>query len=249
MGKVDKQTFVCLDCETTGLDIDKDRIIEIAVVKFQLSENLASKEFLIDPECAIPVESIAIHHITQDMISGKPKIGEVLSEILDLIGRHIIVGHGIGFDIDMVDIAAKRIDIPCKIKENLSIDTLRLARLYGESPTNSLAQLRQHFNVGAEIAHRAMSDVLVNIEVFKHLVKPYPTTEKIFEILSRPILLKEMPLGKHKGRPFKEIPYEYLRWAANKDFDRDLMYSIKTELKKRSKGNLFSQASNPFQDL
>lgn len=249
MGKVDKQTFVCLDCETTGLDIDKDRIIEIAVVKFQLSENLASKEFLVDPECVIPAESMAIHHITQDMVAGKPKIEALLPEILELIGKHIIVGHGIGFDIDMVDIAAKRAGIPCKIKENLSIDTLRLARLYGESPTNSLAQLRQHFNIGAEIAHRAMSDVLVNIEVFKQLIKPYPTTEKIFEILSRPILLKEMPLGKHKGRPFKEVPYEYLRWAVNKDFDRDLIYSIKTELKKRSKGNLFSQASNPFQDL
>lgn len=249
MGKIDKETFVCLDCETTGLDISKDRIIEIAVVKFCLDQHLESKEFLIDPECVIPLESIAIHHITADMVAGKPKIEEVLSEIIGCIGRHTIVGHGINFDIEIVDAAAKRANIPCKIKENLSIDTLRLARLYGESPTNSLVQLREHFNINAEIAHRAMSDVVVNIEVFKKLVKPYPTTEKVFDVLSRPILLREMPLGKHKGRPFKEVPYDYLRWAVNKEFDRDLIYSIKTELKKRSKGDLFSQAANPFQDL
>ena len=94
-----------------------------------------------------------------------------------------------------------------------------------------------------------MSDVVVNIEVFKRLVTPYPTVEKLFEVLSKPVLLKEMPLGKHKGRPFKEIPQEYLKWAANKDFDMDLLFSIRTELKRRKKGNLFSQAANPFQDL
>jgi DNA polymerase-3 subunit epsilon len=58
-----------------------------------------------------------------------------------------------------------------------------------------------------------------------------------------------MPLGKHKGRPFSEIPHEYLQWAANKDFDQDLTFSIRSELKKRKSGNLFKQASNPFSEL
>ena len=58
-----------------------------------------------------------------------------------------------------------------------------------------------------------------------------------------------MPLGKHKGRPFSEIPIEYLLWAANKDFDQDLMFSIRSELKKRKSGSLFKQAANPFSQL
>ncbi len=58
-----------------------------------------------------------------------------------------------------------------------------------------------------------------------------------------------MPLGKHKGRPFKEIPLQYLQWIVNKDFDQDLLYSVRTELKKRKKGNLFNQSSNPFLNL
>ncbi len=126
-------------------------------------------ETLVNPECEIPQPSIAIHHITQEMVQEKPTIAQVLPQILQLIGNHIIVGHGVGFDIDMLALAADRHGIPCKIRQNLYLDTLRMARLYGECPINSLEYLRKHFNIPLEGAHRAMSDVIVNIEVFKLL--------------------------------------------------------------------------------
>jgi DNA polymerase-3 subunit epsilon len=249
MGDIAKQKFICLDCETTGLDPQQDRIIEVAVMCFDENQVYAQMESLIDPGCPIPETSIAIHHITPDMVQGKPKIAQVLPEILQLVGQHIIVGHGVGFDIDILAIAAEREGIPCKIRENLYLDTLRMARLYGESPINSLEHLRKHFNIPLEGAHRAMSDVIVNKEVFKCLAKRFKTTEQLFEALSKPILMTNMPLGKHKGRPLKEIPLQYLQWMVNKEFDQDLIYSVRTELKRRKKGNLFNQASNPFLNL
>ncbi len=241
--------FVCIDCETTGLDPKQDRIIEVAVVRFSLSEVFDQYESLVDPNCIIPESSIAIHHISQDMVAGKPSIVAVLPHLLQIIGKHIIVGHGVGFDIDVIATAAERAGIPCTLRHNLYLDTLRMARLYGDSPTNSLDQLRRHFNVENEGAHRAMSDVIVNIEVFKHLSRRYKTTQHIFDALSRPVLLKTMPLGPHKGRLLKEVPVEYLRWAANKDFDQDLLFSLRSELKRRKSGNLFTQAGNPFAEL
>ena len=204
-------------------------------------------ETLIDPKRPIPDSSREIHHISDEMVQGKPTIKEVLGYVLEFVGKSIIVGHGIGFDIDVIANEAERSEIPCTIRNNLTIDTVRMARLYGESPTNSLEQLRKHFNIEAEIAHRAMSDVIVNVDVFKFLSKPYKSLEKLFDVLSRPILLKDMPLGKHKGRPMKEVPLDYLRWAANKDFDKDLLFTIRSELKKRKKGSSFTQ--NPFQNL
>jgi DNA polymerase-3 subunit epsilon len=89
----------------------------------------------------------------------------------------------------------------------------------------------------------------MNIEVFKRLAEKFPTVEGLFDRLSRPIGMKRMPLGKHKGRPFKEIPDNYLRWVAQADFDNDLLFSVRSELKRRKGGNLFSQASNPFGEL
>jgi DNA polymerase III subunit epsilon len=249
MRPLDKEVFICLDCETTGLDINADRIIEVAVVKFDFEKIREQYETLIDPDYTIPEASIAIHRITQDMVIGKPRVEVILPQLLEMIGNHIIVGHGIEFDINVIANAADRAGIPHKLKQNRYLDTLRMARLYGESPTNSLEQLRQHFNVPYEGAHRAMNDVVVNIEVFKHLAKRYKSTEQLFDILSRPIQMKAMPLGKHKGRPMKEIPVEYLRWAVTKDFDQDLIYSLRLELKRRKSGNLFSQSSNPFANL
>ena len=244
-----EQTFICLDCETTGLEPKTDRIIEVAVTKFTFSETLETYETLIDPETPISEISMSIHHITPEMVQGKPKIEEVLPKVISMIDTHIIIGHGIQLDIAFLQESAKRFDIATHFEKLIFIDTLRLARLYGESPTNSLEKLRQHFNIAEEGAHRAMSDVTVNIHVFKYLTKSFKTTEELLERLKKPILMKTMPLGKYKGRTFNEIPLEYLKWAIRGDFDQDLIFSIKTELQKRNKGSSFEQSSNPFSQL
>ncbi len=249
MGLKQKEIFVCLDCESTGLDPDKDRIIEVALAHFTLEGILDQYESLIDPECEIPEISQNIHKITKEMLAGKPKIQEVLPNLLKAIQGKILVGHGIGFDIALISAEAKRFQIPSCIDQQPYFDTLRLARIYGESPVNSLQQLGRHFNIASEGAHRAMSDVIVNIEVFKQLIKPYQTIEEIFQLLKKPIRLKTMPLGKHKGRTFDEIPLDYLLWAERKDFDQDLLYSIRLELRNRKKGRGFEQSSSPFADL
>jgi DNA polymerase-3 subunit epsilon len=249
MGLIRKDIFVCLDCESTGLLPNKDRIIEVAAARFTFDQILDEFETLVDPQCDIPETSQDIHKISKEMIEGKPKIAEVLPQLLKMISGHILVGHGIGFDIALIAAEAKRHQIPCQIDQQPYLDTLRMARLYGESPVNSLQQLRQHFNIEPEGAHRAMSDVIVNIEVFKQLARTFQTTEELFQILLKPIRLKAMPLGKHKGRRFDEIPLEYLLWAERKDFDQDLLYSIRCELRNRKKGGGFEQAGNPFSNL
>lgn len=249
MKPLHEQVFVCMDCETTGLDANESRIIEVGAVRFTIHEALAQSESLIDPECEIPETSIAIHHITPDMVDGKPKIHEYLPQLLEFVGTNILVGHGVKFDMDIIAASAARAQIPCTIQYNQYIDTLRLARHYGESPINSLEQLRKHFNIEEEGAHRAMNDAMVNMDVFKFLAKPYKTVEQIFEVLSRPVAMKIMPLGKHKGRPISEVPLQFLLWAANKDFDQDLLFSIRSEIKRRKKGHTFGQSANPFSNL
>lgn len=250
MTQLNKEVFVCLDCEATGLDLENDKIIEIAATKFTFDGTIIeSFESLIDPMREIPQESQLIHNITNEMVAGKPKIKDILPSLLKITNNHIIVGHGIQFDIDLIAAEAQKNSVPCNIRSNQTIDTLRLARLYGESPVNSLEKLRMHFNIAPEGAHRAMSDVIVNIEVFKYLSKAFDTTESLLQRLKKPILMKAMPLGKHKGRKFSDIPLDYLQWAAGKDFDQDLLYSIRLEIKNRKKKQNFNTASNPFSDL
>ncbi|MCH9630562.1 MAG: 3'-5' exonuclease DinG [Chlamydiia bacterium] len=249
MTSIKEDTFICLDCEATGLDISNDEIIEVAAVKFKMGEHLDRYETLIDPKRLIPDESIKIHHITDDMVKGKPTIDEILPNFLKFIKGHIIVGHGISFDIDIIAAAARKRSIPCQIESQTTIDTLRLARLYGQTSVNSLEVLRKHFNILTDGAHRAMNDVVVNIEVFKNLSTSFNTTKALLDRLKKPIPMKTMPLGKYRGRSFSEVPVEYLTWASHQNFDQDLLFSIKSEIKKRKRGPSFTQASNPFSSL
>ena len=249
MGSLTKDTFLCLDCESTGLDPENDRMIEVAAVIFTFDNIIDTFETLINPERPIPRESQEIHNISEQMVHNKPKFAEILPSLLKFIDNHIIVGHGIGFDISLIANEVRRTNKCCSIENSTFIDTLRLARLYGDSPLNSLDKLRQHFNLQYEGAHRAMNDVIVNIEVFKKLSTSFKTTEQLLQRLTRPIAIKTMPLGKHKGRKFEDVPAEYLQWAARKNFDQDLLFSIRSELKRRKQGNRFNQASNPFSSL
>lgn len=244
-----EETFVCLDCEATGLDIENDRIIELAAIKFNLKKNIETTTTLINPKIPIPKISQDIHHISDEMVKDSPTIDKFLKSFLNFIGDHTIVGHGIKFDIDLISNEAKRCRLPCKIYLNESIDTLRLARLYGKSPSNSLETLRNHFNIGFEIAHRALNDVIINIEIFKKLIKPFKTKKEILERLKKPILMKNMPLGKYKGREFSLLPLDYLKWAAKQDFDTDLLHSIRSEINIRKRQETFEQAANPFSKI
>lgn len=244
-----EQTFICLDCEFTGLDPENDRILELAAARFTLSGVIDTIDLLVNPGRAISPESFAIHHISEEMIAEKPPIESVLPAFLSFVGRDTIVGHAIGCDLDMLEKAAQRAGISYSLKGRFPIDTLRLARLYGDSPNNSLQSLAAHFNVSNPGSHRALNDVMMNIEVFKHLIWKYRTIDQIFEALARPIKMKYMPLGKHKGRLFSEVPFQYLQWAAHMDFDQDLLHTIRLEIKKRKKGDNFGQAANPFVDL
>ncbi len=242
-------TFVCIDCETTGLDIKNDRVIEVAIALFRGDEILAKYESLVNPLCDIPESSYSIHKISKEMVSESPTINLILPEVFKLAARYPIIGHGIDFDIEILYHEAQRYNLPTHLRANTRVDTLRLGRLYGESPSNSLEMLRSHFNIEEEGAHRAMNDVMVNIQVFQHLTKSFKTYPQIIEALSKPILMKTMPLGKYKGRLFKDLPPEYLQWAARQNFDQDLLFSLRHEAQRRKKGGLFSQAANPFQDL
>lgn len=238
--------FVCLDCEMTGLDVKKDRIIEFAAVRFTFDQVLDSMECLINPERVVSAESQRIHRISDAMLKDQPTMSEAFPKIKAFLKEgDYIVGHSVGFDIQVLSQEAERIGEKFISKYHI-IDTLRLAKEYGDSPNNSLESLAVHFNVPYDGNHRAMKDVEININIFKHFCKRFRTVEQLEHILSKPIKMKYMPLGKHKGRCFSEIPLSYLQWAAKMDFDADLLFSIRHEIKHRQQGSGFAQANNPF---
>ena len=61
------------DLETTGIDISKDRIVEISVLKVFSNGNKESRTWLVNPEMPIPPETTAVHGITNEKVSNEPR--------------------------------------------------------------------------------------------------------------------------------------------------------------------------------
>lgn len=155
-----KATYCVFDTETTGLSTRYDRIIEFGGVIVQNGIVVDHLNVLIDPEMPIPPEATAVNHITDEMVHGKPKIEDVLPQIVKFLGDHILVAHNATFDIGIINAALERHGYP-KIS-NPVIDTLPLSHYLfpASSRHNEAAFLK---NLGLDVydkdeAHRAAFD-------------------------------------------------------------------------------------------
>ena len=77
--------IVFFDLETTGVNIVKDRIVEISILKVFPNGNKESKTWLVNPVIEIPNEVIAIHGINNEKIANEPTFDQLHKEILNLI--------------------------------------------------------------------------------------------------------------------------------------------------------------------
>jgi DNA polymerase-3 subunit epsilon len=117
--------FVAIDLETTGLNTRADAIVSLAAIPFVGGQPQPGLVTLVDPERPIPGSSTAIHGITDEMVVGAPRIGDVLGPLEEVIGDAIVVGHGVAFDVAVLT----RDRRACGLRPLMSpaLDTMRLA--------------------------------------------------------------------------------------------------------------------------
>lgn len=103
--KPHKDEYVCFDCETTGLNTNKDDIISIGAVIIKNNTIIASKKFVkfIKPKTKLQIEAIKVHHIRECDLDDACDINEVAKEFLDFIGNRTLVGYYLEFDIAMIN--------------------------------------------------------------------------------------------------------------------------------------------------
>lgn len=96
--------YVCLDCETTGLNPKKDEILSIGAVLINENKVLMRETFniFVKPSKNITHESIKIHHIRPIDLQNAVEPQEAIFKLLDFIGNRPIVGYYINFDIAMI---------------------------------------------------------------------------------------------------------------------------------------------------
>ena len=163
-------TFVAFDTETTGLQPETNKIVEIGAVKFTYAKTGDSFESLMDPEMPIPPNVSAINHITDDMVRGAPTGAELMPKLLDFIGDSVLIAHNAKFDINMVNAELDRLDLP-RLK-NRVIDTRWFAKdMYPNEDNYKLQTLAESLEIEVLNAHRADDDALVCMRLFLHCAR------------------------------------------------------------------------------
>ena len=223
--------FIFLDTETTDMG-PADRLCQIA---FKTEGGDAVNE-LFNPGIPITIDAMTVHHITNEMVQGKPSFrgSDTWKQLQDLMksDTNVMVAHSAAFDVDML----KKEGIePRKV-----ICTLKLARYFdkdGVIPRYSLQYLRYYLKLNVDATpHTALGDILVLEAIFKRIhakaVAEFGdnATAKMIEVSSRPVLYRRMPFGKHKGMKMEEVPLDYLQWLAGTDLEVDLRYTIEQYL-------------------
>lgn len=162
--------IVCFDLETTGLDRYNDKIIEVAMIKFDEKTFKVIDKYtsFIDPEIEIPEIISNITNIFDSDVDGAPKISEVANEIKDFIWEAKLLWHNVNFDIDFF------VNNWIDIKDNIKIDTFFLANfLTFNNNSLNLEMLCNHYNIWFSGAHRAINDAKATISLFKSQLKDF----------------------------------------------------------------------------
>ncbi|WP_016833276.1 DNA polymerase III subunit epsilon [Herbaspirillum lusitanum] len=154
---------IVLDTETTGLNPRTgDRVIEIGCVELlnrQLTGN--NLHFYINPERDSEEGALAVHGLTTEFLSDKPKFAAIVDEFRDYVRDAEIIIHNAPFDVGFLDAEFKLLGLP-PFKEHVDnvIDSLQMAKEQHPGRRNSLDALCDRY--GISNAHRTLHGGLLD---------------------------------------------------------------------------------------
>ncbi|OGO25140.1 MAG: hypothetical protein A2W33_06575 [Chloroflexi bacterium RBG_16_52_11] len=156
-------SIIALDIETTGLDPQKERIIEIGAVRFNGRRIEDEWSQLINPGRPIPPYITRLTGITDQMVLQAPPVKAVLPELVAFIGDAPVLGHSVNFDLSFLRRQGALLD-------NDAIDTYELASvLVPNASRYNLGALAQQLGVPLPATHRALDDARATWGIFLRL--------------------------------------------------------------------------------
>ncbi|MDP2570588.1 3'-5' exonuclease [Vibrio penaeicida] len=173
--------MVALDFETTGLNAEKDDIISIGLVPFNLNRIFCrqARHWIVQPNTPLEEESVVIHGITHNDILGAPDLKRVLDEVLDALAGKVVVVHYRKIEREFLDIALKE-----RIKEGIVfpvIDTMEIESQVQDDYTAGimnrfkgtkrqsvrLGSSRERYGLPTYPPHHALTDAMATAELLQ----------------------------------------------------------------------------------
>ncbi len=165
--------YIAIDLETTGLNSERDEIIEIGAIVFDENGKISEEyQSFINTQTEIPEIVTQITGIQKKDLLNAPQIKDVSEKITNLLKDKILVGHNIEFDISFLK--KTKINLP---KER--IDTLFLAStILPKERSHSLESLCKTLNLKNKSSHNALEDAKSSMKLFLILQEKFHTLEK-----------------------------------------------------------------------
>lgn len=230
--------LVFFDLETTGINITRDRIVEISVLKVHPNGKEETKTRRINPEMHIPPESTAIHGITDDDVKDCPTFKQVAKSFADLLEGCDMAGFNSSrFDVPMLTEEFLRAGVDFDTSKRKFIDVQII--FHRKEQRTLEAAYTFYCNKKLENAHSAEADVVATYEVLKsqldkyndlendinYLSKEYSSFNNNVDLAGRIILndkgVEVFNFGKHRGKSVAEVLKKepsYYSWMMDGDF-------------------------------
>ena len=229
--------LVFFDLETTGINISKDRIVEISMLKVFPNGKEESKTRRINPGMPIPLEATDIHGITDEDVKDCPKFKEIAKSLAAQIEGCDLAGFNSNrFDIPLLAEEFLRADVDIDLNKRKFVD---VQTIYHKMEQRTLAAAYKFYcEKDLENAHNAEIDVRATYEVLQAQLERYPDLKNDINYLSEFSSFKEyvdfagrmiyndkgeevFNFGKYKGRLVTEVlnvDPGYYSWILNGDF-------------------------------
>lgn len=228
---------VFFDLETTGTDINKDRIVEICYLKVWPNGNEDAHTMRINPDMHIPEEASKVHGIYDDDVKDCPKFKEVAKNIAkDFEGADIAGFNSNRFDVPLLAEEFLRAEVDIDLARHRFID---VQVIFHKKEQRTLSAAYQ-FYCGKNLkdAHTALADTRATYEVLKAQLDKYPDLQNDMKFLSdyssftknvdfagRMVYndsgAEVFNFGKYKGQLVKDVLAKdpgYYSWILNSDF-------------------------------
>ena len=246
-----RNPLIFFDLETTGINIVKDRIVEISYVKVFPNGKEESKTLRINPGMPIPPESTAIHGITDEDVKDCPLFKDVAKTLAAQFEGCDLAGFNSNrFDIPLLAEEFLRAGVNIDLSHRKFIDVQTIFHKM-EQRTLSAAY-KFYCGKSLENAHTASADTMATYEVLKAQLDKYPELENDVTFLSKfssfsnnvdfagRMIYNEngqevINFGKYKGRLVEEVlsvDPGYYSWMMNSDFSLNTKQKL-TEIKLR----------------
>ena len=168
-------SFAVVDFETTGLNPETDRIVQLAAIIVNEEGNIVdSFDTIVKPESPSEYQHGAehIHGISAEQVSGGMPLRNALEQLWSINAGHIFTAHNAAFDLGFLHAESERVGIEGRIE--FHIDTLELSRRATGADTtrrHNLLALCEHYGIERDQVHDARSDATATAQLLMHLIK------------------------------------------------------------------------------